>query len=220
MSSSSIYTGIYLITSPSGKYYVGQSVDIDKRYKQYKNLHCKSQPKLYNSIKKHGQENHIFEILHHCIEEELNLWERYYQEEYDVIGTKGLNCCLTGTDDKRGILSDETRKKMSDAAKNKPPFTEEHKKKIGDANSGEKNYVYGKTRTEEFKLKVSITNSGENNPSYKGKINQYNKITREFIKSSFSWELIEEGFNIHHITDCINHPDKHKSHRGFIWKRD
>ncbi len=33
--------GIYKITSPSGKVYIGQSVDIEKRFKTYLRCSCK-----------------------------------------------------------------------------------------------------------------------------------------------------------------------------------
>lgn len=54
------------------------------------------QHKLYNSLKKHGVENHTFEIIEECSIEDLNCRERYWQEFYDVLGDKGLNCELTG----------------------------------------------------------------------------------------------------------------------------
>ena len=56
--------GIYKITSPSGKVYVGQSVNIERRLKEYKILKCKKQVKLYNSFIKYGFENHKIEIDH------------------------------------------------------------------------------------------------------------------------------------------------------------
>ena len=46
--------GIYKITSPNNKVYIGQSVDIEKRLKRYKNLNCKKQSKIYNSLNKYG----------------------------------------------------------------------------------------------------------------------------------------------------------------------
>ena len=74
--------GIYKIISPSNKIYIGQSIDIEKRKHLYSKLYCKQQPKLYNSIKKHGWENHIFEIVEECsIELLLNkeiYWKKYY----------------------------------------------------------------------------------------------------------------------------------------------
>ena len=57
--------GIYKITSPSGKIYIGQSLDIHYRWNvQYFKLKCKSQTKLYESFLEHGVENHTFEIIH------------------------------------------------------------------------------------------------------------------------------------------------------------
>ena len=49
--------GIYKITSPSGKIYIGQSKDIEKRFKAYKNLKCKGQPYIYRSLLKYGSGN-------------------------------------------------------------------------------------------------------------------------------------------------------------------
>jgi len=56
-------TGIYKITSPSGKIYIGSSINIDKRIKYYSSGNCKGQIRLFNSIVKYGWNNHILEIL-------------------------------------------------------------------------------------------------------------------------------------------------------------
>ena len=50
-------SGIYKITSPSKKIYIGQSVDIIGRWNLYKKLRCKNQTYLYYSLKKYGFEN-------------------------------------------------------------------------------------------------------------------------------------------------------------------
>ena len=55
--------GIYKITSPSGRIYIGQAKNLRKRLNSYKGLHCKGQTKLYNSLKKYGWENHQFDII-------------------------------------------------------------------------------------------------------------------------------------------------------------
>lgn len=52
--------GIYKITSPSGKIYIGQSVDIHRRWLDYKRAKYNRSYKLYCSFKKHGVLNHIF----------------------------------------------------------------------------------------------------------------------------------------------------------------
>jgi group I intron endonuclease len=105
--------GIYKITSPSNKVYIGQSIDIERRFNSYNKLsHCNKQRKLYNSFLKYGVNNHIFEIIEECNIELLNKKERYYQEFYDVLNN-GLNCLLTKTNDRSGKMSDESRLKMS-----------------------------------------------------------------------------------------------------------
>jgi len=105
--------GIYKITSPSDKVYIGQSYDVKKRLDRYKRLSCKLQHRLYNSFKKYGVDKHKFEIITECRLDELNDLERYYQELYSCIGKKGLNCKLTKTSDRVGQHSEETRRKMS-----------------------------------------------------------------------------------------------------------
>ncbi len=56
----------------------------------------------------------------------------------------------------------ETRQKISKIHKGKP-LTEEHKKKISAANSGEKNFFYNMPFSQEHRKKISDANSGEKN---------------------------------------------------------
>lgn len=129
--------GIYKITSPTGRVYVGQSVDIDIRFEKYKLIkQSKSQVRLHRSFKKYDIKNHTFEILEECDEKELNNRERHYQDLYNVTSRKGLNCKLTKSDDKSGKLSQETRNKISNSNK-------------------------GKIRSKETKLKLSLINKGK-----------------------------------------------------------
>jgi group I intron endonuclease len=86
--------GIYKITSPSNKIYIGQSKNVEKRIKFYKYTLAKGQPRLYNSFKKYGYENHTFEIIHCCEIHELFYFERYYQDLFSVELEKGLNCMI------------------------------------------------------------------------------------------------------------------------------
>ena len=136
--------GIYKITSPSGKVYIGQSVDIKRRFTSYKTLNkSKRQVKLYNSFVKYGVDKHIFEIIEECLIDFLNEKERYWQEHYNVLeSSKGLNLCLTSTKDKKHLHSDET------------------KNKISESNKGEKCFWYGKTFTEETKSKMRESRKG------------------------------------------------------------
>lgn len=65
--------GIYKITSPSGRVYIGQSVNIEGRLEDYKwGVNIKSQRKLYRSILKYGYFKHIFEVVEECSIEEVD----------------------------------------------------------------------------------------------------------------------------------------------------
>jgi group I intron endonuclease len=162
--------GIYKIKNLiNNKIYIGQSKDILKRWDSYKKLRCKTQTKLYRSLKKYGIENHKFEIITECDIDQLNNLERYYQDLYDVCGENGLNLLLTKSDGRKcehseetkrkigekhkgRIPSDETRKKLSEAGMGRI-FTKEVRDKIGKSNTG-------KVRSEETRKKISESRKG------------------------------------------------------------
>lgn len=121
--------GIYKITSPSNKIYIGQSVNIEERFKQYKYLKCKGQTILYRSFLKYGVNEHIFEILEECNINEINNRERFYQDLFNCVSVNGLNCQLTNTNNLKRVFSEQTKSKMSISAKKKV-FTKEHLEKI------------------------------------------------------------------------------------------
>ncbi len=125
--------GIYKITSPSDKVYIGQSINIERRFRYYKILRCKDQVKIYNSLLKYGVDAHIFEVLELCNTEQLNNRERHYQDLYDSIAN-GLNLLYVKSEHFNGGHSDESKKKISDSLKGRT-FTDEHKYKIGLSNS-------------------------------------------------------------------------------------
>lgn len=104
--------GIYKITSPSSKIYIGQSINIEKRFKNYKSLsQTKGQVMLHYSFKKYGINNHIFEVIEECSIELLNERERYYQDFYNVLNN-GLNCILTNTNESIKVFSNDTIEKI------------------------------------------------------------------------------------------------------------
>jgi len=142
--------GIYKITSPSNKIYIGQSINIENRFKRYKYKSCREQRRLYYSLLKYGSENHLFEVIEECSIELLNERERYWQDYYNVLDLYlGLNCVLTNTNDKKGYLSDETKKKIGSFK-----MTDEMKKKISKTHKG-------KIKTEEHRKRISEGNKGK-----------------------------------------------------------
>ena len=114
---------IYKITSPTGKIYIGQTVDIDDRFTRYRQLRCKGQTKLYRSIKKYGHELHSFEMIESCLDIDMNNRERHYQEFYDVLGKNGLNCCYVQSSFNSGRHSEESIAKMKISQSNRSAET-------------------------------------------------------------------------------------------------
>ena len=156
--------GIYKITSPSNKIYIGQSVDIDNRISSYKNLKCKSQTKLYNSLLKYTFENHKFQVLEVCKSDVLNERERYYQDFYNSTSRNNLNCRLTKTKDKSGCLSIETKIKIGLGNKGKKVSLESRQKmSIAKLKMTEetKSKLRLKKVSEEHKQKLSLLNKGK-----------------------------------------------------------
>lgn len=165
--------GIYKITSPSKRIYIGQSINIEKRKISYKNLtnNVKCQIKLYNSIKKYGWDNHKFEVIEECNRNNLNIKERYWQDYYDVLNENGLNCILQSTDKLKHVVSKEVRKKISNANKGKSKkFSETHLKNLSESHKGHK-------MSQQTKDKI-----GEANKYKEGK-KLYDNVTHKYYKS-------------------------------------
>lgn len=141
--------GIYKITSPSAKVYIGQSWKMKERHKSYRNSGAKKQLALQNSFLKYGSKNHLYE----CIAElpsdvdqkVLDTYEILYWQLYKDCGVKMLNIKEPG---KGGRLSEEMKRKKSVAMLGRKLHTEESKKKISIANTGNK-YSLGTKRTQE-----------------------------------------------------------------------
>lgn len=144
--------GIYKITSPTGKIYIGQSSDVERRISAYKRMsNCNQQPKLYNSLKKHGARNHLYEAIEECDINNCTERERYYQELYNSV-KEGLNCVYVDNSNSKTSICDETRQKMSKSRKG-VKFTNQHKERISKA-------LKGKVRSIEHRLNLSKSNKG------------------------------------------------------------
>lgn len=90
--------GIYKITNPKGKIYIGQSIHIEKRWIQYSKLISNKKcigTKLYNSLSKYEYQNHIFEIIEECDRSKLNEREIYWIKYFNAIEL-GLNISKGG----------------------------------------------------------------------------------------------------------------------------
>lgn len=90
-------TGIYLITNLiTNKHYIGQSVDIKRRWMEHKarafdsNNNCYDKP-LYRSMRKYGVENFVLSVICECLPEELNKLEAEYIQKFNCVVPNGYN---------------------------------------------------------------------------------------------------------------------------------
>lgn len=215
--------GIYKITSPSGRVYIGQSVNIERRFNSYKRMYVKNikQTKLHRSFLKHGVDSHVFEIILKCDESELNYHERYYQDFFNTVDS-GLNCKSTKCGDRSGRVSKETLLKMSEASKGN-------------------NHWLGRKHTQESKDKMSaahklIVHSPEvyKRRGRKGRVSNRRGFFSErhprsikILQLDLDGNLIKEwnclmdvkrelGYHIGNISSCLH--GRLNTYKKFVWK--
>lgn len=96
-----ISCGIYKVENIiNHKCYIGQSVQIEKRFKQHKNNYDNKNERIYDSyfyraIRKYGIDNFKFEILELCDQSELNDREAFWIKKFDSY-KNGYNETLGG----------------------------------------------------------------------------------------------------------------------------
>jgi group I intron endonuclease len=169
-------SGIYSITNVhSGKTYYGSSNHIEKRWKGHKSKLRKGfhpNPHLQSSWNKYGENSFIFQVEEKLPVKKLQEVEQYYLDWCKLFPFWSYNIEYDAEAPTRGV-------------KFGPP-SEEHRKKIGLANSGINSPNYGKhlseetrqrmsrarrgiskpPRTEEHKRNLSLACKGENNYRY------------------------------------------------------
>jgi len=161
--------GIYgLRNKTNNKWYVGQSVDIESRWGEYRLLRCQSQPKLYNALLKYGYDGFEPQLLEECDVASLPDKEAYWVKVKDSV-KNGYNCKSGGF--MGGKHSEETKEKLRQMALGRKcseetkakhrewrPTTEQ-KEKISKALIGNQ-YRKGIPHKEETKAKVSASLKG------------------------------------------------------------
>ena len=139
----------------NGKKYVGQATNLKTRQNRWNDLNQPYAGPAINAARaKYGLDAFDFEILKECEDDELDYWEKYYIKELNTKAPYGYNLTDGGGGMSGYTLSEETRKKLSEACKGRK-LSEETKKKMSDAQKGEKNNMYGKHLSEEHKKKLS-----------------------------------------------------------------
>jgi group I intron endonuclease len=236
---------IYKLTAPNGKVYIGQTIHLEKRYSQYARGDCKTQKKLYRSIKKYSWDSFLKEIIFEgeCSDACLNRLEILFIDQYGSY-RDGLNMTKGGDkppSHKGKKRSPETKAKISAANKGKKgsPHSEEAKAKISEARKGKKLGPHspehiakisaaskGKKLSTETKARMSEARKGKpKSPEQVAKTSKANlKPTSQFSKDGVwikDWTSGREasetlGISGSNISACLK--GRLKSSGGFVWK--
>ena len=146
----------------NGKCYVGQTTrGLKRRRREHlSDFERGKVTPLYKAFKKYGVESFEWIVLCWCSTgAELDVKEREYIEAFDS-RRNGYNISNGGNSH---IITDETRRRMSEAKKGVPK-SEETKRRMSEARSGSKHWLYGKTTPDTTRAKISASLKGNRNP--------------------------------------------------------
>ena len=185
--------GIYKITNPEDKAYIGLSKNIQKRWNSHKNLQFRGNIKLRESLTKYGGDSHQFEVIEEIdisnlgrsqANNLLQVRERYWINHFETF-KDGLNanrggsgCKAHTAESKRKISEANSKPKPKDFGANRKKWqhTPEFREKISKANKGKTSYWKGKEgsnkgkiMSQEQKDKISKANKGKSKPGSGGK---------------------------------------------------
>ncbi len=214
--------GIYKITSPSGRVYIGKSKNLKKRIKDYK-YQCETRKSIiHDSIRGYGWENHTLEIIEECENEKLTEREIFWIKElnsYWQDNPKGMNMTRGGEAGGGGWMYDTERRK-----------------KQAERFSGEGGTFYGKKHSEETKRiigeKASKRNleNGNRIPAWgaeKGRLAKIRAILcynnkGEFVREFESSNMASKELNIVRgsITDSLLYGSWYKGTYLFKYKTE
>lgn len=224
-----IIIGIYKITNPKGKLYIGQSININRRLNEYKTLQTFQQPKIYYSLQKYGVKNHIFEIIEECTLETLSQREIFWKKYYNSV-KNGLNCELYDSNCP-GPRSKAVRKKISQSLQNhhlnyteeviqkmKKPKPEGFGEIISKKLKGKSSPMKGKTQ--KFKGRVSPNKGNKYKHSLEACSNKHKTIIQYNLEGDFikEWPSIKEAkiiTNINNISLALS--GANKTAGGYKW---
>ena len=224
---------VYKHTSPSNKVYIGVTCQLP--HKRWKHGHGYFKNGYFTrAIKKYGWDNFQHDIL--CTDltkSQAEFIERYLIRLYESANREfGYNIDLGGSlsgkhseetcrkisesrlGEKHPLygkhISEETRRKMSEAQKGKI-FSEEHRRKLSECQLGEKHYRWGRPYSDAEKKKYS-------DAAHKRAVAQIDMATQEIIKIFDGVRIASRETNINNagISLCCN--GKISCSGGYIWR--
>jgi group I intron endonuclease len=200
--------GVYRISNKlSGRYYIGYSTNIDRRFCVHRNKlkqNCHDNIFLQRAYNLDGEDKFKYDIIHICDTEEeakeielqyltdLSIRDKIYNLNYNNSGGD----LLTNHPDKEKIREKIIKSQKETMSKMTP---EERREKYGKV--GDKNGMYGKTHTEENRKKFSEIHKG--NSYCKGK--KASEETRQKLSENAKLKIGEKNpfFGKHHSEETI-----------------
>lgn len=154
---------VYKHTSPSGKSYIGQTNNYNKRCRYHQSY--KQCTAFYSAIQKYSWDNFTHEILKDNLTlEEANHFEIFYIAKYKSMQPTGYNIMEGGKNSK---LAKETKDKLRNLMKGRSPsnkgisHSDESKKKMSESAKGRIPWNKGKKLSEEHKIKLAKAKIGK-----------------------------------------------------------
>lgn len=207
-------SGIYsIINKSNGKIYVGQtSRPFDERKSEHfnrLNRQVHSNPHLQSAWNKYGEDAFEFNILENCPKEDLGENEDWWITYFDSTNqSKGYNLQSGGVSDY--TVSDETRKKQSEALKGYK-HSEEFCKKISDARKG---MVFSETHKRNMsKSKCKSLNNSGFYRVHKDKDSRYAQGFR------YVYKWVENGKNKKITSVSLDKLKEKVLSQGLVWCR-
>lgn len=213
-----LYKGyIYKYTFPNGKLYIGQTVrKVGRRFNEH--LYSSQKNKgyyLHNAINKYGKNNILISII--CtvgaitkeeLKDLLNKLEVFFIQYYNSRVPNGYNVTIGGNSAIGYIVSEETKKKISEANKGHTlteeqkthlrqsllghKVSEETRRKIGEANRGRKCPEYVKELTSKRFKGVPFTDEHKRKLSEAQKGRIISEETRQKIRESQKTKKLQQ----------------------------
>lgn len=216
-------SGIYMWTSPEGKSYVGQAINLQRRKTEFlrnpnKKIYTSANSAIDNARKLFNDfSKWTYQVLEYCPIEKLDSLEEFYINLFNTY-KNGYNLTM-GADSTGYIATEETKHKQSIAHK------------------GEKAYWYGKTIPDEIRKKISISRigkyTGKDNPNYGNHLSEEIKQklrklkSKKIIQYTIEGEYVAEYESAKEAAEMLNTKiynisraalGKTSTCKGYIWK--
>jgi group I intron endonuclease len=188
--------GIYKLTAPNGKCYIGQSTNLERRKKEFFK-YGKSKKTYSLLLEQYPASQWEYKVLCTCPKSALDVCEIFYIDMHKSADPHyGYNKTLGG----KGMLGLSAEKNPMYGRK----FSEESIKKMSEAHVGKKNHMFGR-----FGANCSTSKA----------VNQYDK-QGNFIRRWDSMMDIQRELGIHNASICRCCKGKQKTTGGFQWRHE